>query len=120
MIMFMSFMFFSTLILLIMILMMLVLSKKSFKNREKLSSFECGFDSISKSRIPFSLSFYLIAMIFLIFDVEISLILPMIKSYSFFVFMLNFNFILILLILLLGLILEWKEGALKWFKVMSK
>nr|YP_010580144.1 NADH dehydrogenase subunit 3 [Trichogramma pretiosum]UZS90445.1 NADH dehydrogenase subunit 3 [Trichogramma pretiosum] len=117
MILFILFMIFSMVILMIMIMAMLILSKKSFKNREKLSSFECGFDSISKSRIPFSLSFYLIAMIFLIFDVEISLILPMIKSYSIYIFMLNFNFILIFLILLIGLFLEWKEGALKWFKV---
>nr|QVT11088.1 NADH dehydrogenase subunit 3 [Trichogramma chilonis]QVY57601.1 NADH dehydrogenase subunit 3 [Trichogramma chilonis] len=116
MILFIMFMLFSMMILLLMIMAMLILSKKLFKNREKLSSFECGFDSISKSRIPFSLSFYLIAMIFLIFDVEISLILPMIKSYSIFIFMLNFNFILIFFILLIGLYLEWKEGALKWFK----
>nr|YP_010580157.1 NADH dehydrogenase subunit 3 [Trichogramma cacaeciae]UZS90458.1 NADH dehydrogenase subunit 3 [Trichogramma cacaeciae] len=119
MILFIMFMVFSMLILLLMIMAMLIMSKKSFKDREKLSSFECGFDSISKSRIPFSLSFYLIAMIFLIFDVEISLILPMIKSYSIFIFMLNFNFILIFLILLIGLFLEWKEGALKWFKVSN-
>nr|UYE92298.1 NADH dehydrogenase subunit 3 [Triangulara sp.] len=92
-----------------------ILSKKMIMDREKSSPFECGFDPKSSARIPFSLQFFLIAMIFLIFDVEITLLLPLvltmkmtsIKTFS----LITFLFIFILLI---GLYYEWKSGALNW------
>lgn len=87
-----------------------------FKNREKSSPFECGFDPIVSNRLPFSLQFYLIRIIFLIFDVEIAIILPIVLTFSYIKFIILFNFLIILLILLLGLFIEWKEGALKWLK----
>nr|YP_009726129.1 NADH dehydrogenase subunit 3 [Aenasius arizonensis]QHR84890.1 NADH dehydrogenase subunit 3 [Aenasius arizonensis] len=109
-------MIFSVLIILLMLLMNFLISKKLFKSREKMSPFECGFDPLSKSRLPFSMQFYLISIIFLIFDVEIALILPFIYFNSLSMFMVKMNMLVILLVLIFGLYLEWLDGALKWFK----
>nr|AYE84592.1 NADH dehydrogenase subunit 3 [Encarsia obtusiclava] len=103
-------------ILLLLLILNFIFSKKEFKNREKMSPFECGFDPMSLNRLPFSLQFFLIGILFLIFDVEIAMILPLIKSLSMIYYYININFYFILLILLLGLFIEWKEGALMWFK----
>nr|UDF83697.1 NADH dehydrogenase subunit 3 [Vermileo comstocki] len=92
-----------------------ILSKKTIIDREKSSPFECGFDPKSSSRLPFSLRFFLITIIFLIFDVEIALILPMIiimKTSNIMVWM--FTSSTIILILLIGLYHEWNQGALEW------
>nr|WJW73703.1 NADH dehydrogenase subunit 3 [Lindneromyia sp.] len=92
-----------------------ILSKKSLTDREKNSPFECGFDPKSSSRLPFSLQFYLIAIIFLIFDVEIALILPMVLIINFSnIFMWSITSVIFILILLLGLYHEWNQGALNW------
>nr|UEK75590.1 NADH dehydrogenase subunit 3 [Epistrophe zibaiensis] len=92
-----------------------ILSKKSYSDREKSSPFECGFDPMSSSRLPFSLKFFLITIIFLIFDVEIALILPMIMILKFSNLMLwSITSIIFILILLLGLYHEWNQGMLNW------
>nr|AJG02505.1 NADH dehydrogenase subunit 3 [Tychus niger] len=100
---------------LMMMLLVSLISKKSFNDREKNSPFECGFDPKSSSRLPFSLHFFLISVIFLIFDIEISLLIPLIfimKTINFINFLLiSFFFILILII---GLYYEWNQGALNW------
>nr|QJF46457.1 NADH dehydrogenase subunit 3 [Hydrelia parvulata] len=99
----------------IMMFISIILSKKSFMDREKSSPFECGFDPKSSARIPFSLHFFLITMIFLIFDVEIALIFPIIKLFNlvnFFIWMkISFFFILILLV---GIYHEWNQNMLNW------
>nr|WKU84237.1 NADH dehydrogenase subunit 3 [Tropidia rostrata] len=99
----------------IVMLLATVLSKKSLSDREKSSPFECGFDPMSSSRLPFSLKFFLITIIFLIFDVEIALILPMILilNYSNMI-MWSITSIIFILILLLGLYHEWNQGMLNW------
>jgi NADH-ubiquinone oxidoreductase chain 3 len=60
----------------ILIILNSLIRKKEISTREKTSPFECGFDPKRSARLPFSTRFYLIAVIFLIFDIEITLILP--------------------------------------------
>nr|UAM92170.1 NADH dehydrogenase subunit 3 [Deleaster bactrianus] len=92
-----------------------IISKKTFMDREKSSPFECGFDPKNSARLPFSLHFFLIAIIFLIFDVEITLLIPFIYLIKM-IPPLNFSliFIFFILILLIGIYHEWNQGALDW------
>nr|YP_001648732.1 NADH dehydrogenase subunit 3 [Antrokoreana gracilipes]ABC55884.1 NADH dehydrogenase subunit 3 [Antrokoreana gracilipes] len=90
-------------------------SYRSWWDRESVSAFECGFDPYQSSRLPFSLQFFLVALIFLIFDVEIVLLLP-------FPISLDLNHpltfyagvVLFLAVLLCGTYYEWGSGALNW------
>nr|WKU83748.1 NADH dehydrogenase subunit 3 [Allograpta obliqua] len=99
----------------VVMLLATILSKKSYSDREKSSPFECGFDPMSSSRLPFSLKFFLITIIFLIFDVEIALILPMIMIMKFSNLMYwSITSIIFIIILLIGLYHEWNQGMLNW------
>ena len=98
---------------LLIISLSLVLGESSDIDQEKASPFECGFDPLRNARLPFSMRFFLLAIIFLIFDVEIVLLFPLLIKLSF-----NFDLFCTLsasgffLILLLGLIHEWRENSL--------
>nr|YP_010578706.1 NADH dehydrogenase subunit 3 [Mandarinia regalis]UZP46670.1 NADH dehydrogenase subunit 3 [Mandarinia regalis] len=105
----------SSMISIFFLLLSLLISKKSIMDREKCSPFECGFDPMNLPRIPFSLHFFLITVIFLIFDIEIALILPMIITFK------KVNFIvwwkvssLFIIMLLIGLYHEWNQNMLNW------
>nr|YP_010454228.1 NADH dehydrogenase subunit 3 [Sepietta obscura]QXJ42257.1 NADH dehydrogenase subunit 3 [Sepietta obscura] len=95
----------------------LIINKRSHKDREKNSPFECGFDPSIYTRAPFSMRFFLLAVIFLIFDVEIILIMPLTMN------IMNSNThwpltssVIFLIILLVGLLHEWNQGSLNWLK----
>ena len=81
---------------------------------ERLYAYECGFNSFSDSRDPFDIKFYLVAVLFLIFDLEVSFLFPL----STVIFSLNIISILAILffiiILTIGFVYEWKKGGLGW------
>uniref|UniRef100_UPI0030FEBE56 NADH dehydrogenase subunit 3 n=1 Tax=Bothriocroton auruginans TaxID=188736 RepID=UPI0030FEBE56 len=104
------------LIIIFFILMFFSFKFVGMQMKEKMSPFECGFDPFSQSRVPFSLKFFFIGIIFLVFDVEIVIILPypiLLQNKSFSVI---FSFILINLIILFGLVYEWNLGMIDWLK----
>nr|AER41335.1 NADH dehydrogenase subunit III [Carpodacus rodochroa] len=82
---------------------------------EKLSPYECGFDPLGSARLPFSIRFFLVAILFLLFDLEIALLLPLpwaIQLDSPTTTLIWTSFLLFLLTL--GLIYEWTQGGLEW------
>nr|YP_010615514.1 NADH dehydrogenase subunit 3 [Megalurothrips usitatus]WAT94222.1 NADH dehydrogenase subunit 3 [Megalurothrips usitatus] len=99
----------------ILIILTVLISKKSKNLREKWIPFECGFNFLNQSRMPFSMRFFLIAIIFIIFDVEIALILPLIPTFlKANLFKWTFTKVSFLIILILGIFLEWKELTFEW------
>ncbi len=81
---------------------------------EKLSAYECGFEPFNDSRMEFDIRFYLVAILFIIFDLEIAFLFPWaitLGSIGYFGF---FSMMLFLFILTIGFIYEWKKGALDW------
>nr|WNH37479.1 NADH dehydrogenase subunit 3 [Synodus saurus] len=82
---------------------------------EKLSPYECGFDPLGTARLPFSLRFFLVAILFLLFDLEIALLLPLPWGDQLTSPSNTFSWASLLLILLtLGLAYEWVQGGLEW------
>jgi len=81
---------------------------------EKLYAYECGYSSFSDARDAFDIKFYLVAVLFLIFDLEISFLLPFAVNLSSLVFLDILTIIVFLIILTLGFVYEWKKGGLDW------
>ena len=81
---------------------------------EKLSAYECGFEPFNDSRMEFDIRFYLVAILFIIFDLEIAFLFPWaitLGNIGYFGF---FSMMFFLFILTIGFIYEWKKGALDW------
>nr|AMO26094.1 NADH dehydrogenase subunit 3 [Acanthurus gahhm]WCJ44909.1 NADH dehydrogenase subunit 3 [Acanthurus xanthopterus] len=84
-------------------------------DHEKVSPYECGFDPLGSARLPFSLRFFLIAILFLLFDLEIALLLPLPWADQLTSPLMTFFLASSVLILLtVGLIYEWFQGGLEW------
>ena len=81
---------------------------------EKLSAYECGFSPFSDSRIKFDVRFYLVAILFIIFDLEIAFLFPWAVSLGNIGLLGFYSMMAFLFILTVGFIYEWKKGALEW------
>nr|YP_009535756.1 NADH dehydrogenase subunit 3 [Sperchon plumifer]AYK28786.1 NADH dehydrogenase subunit 3 [Sperchon plumifer] len=95
--------------------MLTTLSKEKNLLKEESSNFECGFQSQTEKNNQMSSQFFMIAILFLIFDVEIAFILPIPLSETMFNLN-NWNILIILIILLTGTLAEWKMGMIEWTK----
>ena len=81
---------------------------------EKLSAYECGFEAFGDSRMEFDVRFYLVAILFIIFDLEIAFLFPWAISLGSLGALGFWSMMVFLLILTIGFIYEWKKGALDW------
>nr|QZR91908.1 NADH dehydrogenase subunit 3 [Mileewa rufivena] len=111
--------FFITVMLMSMAILLLIMtiSKKSIIDTQKSTPFECGFNPTSYKRLPFSIHFFLIAVIFLIFDIEIIIIIPMILTMKTTMSWYWMNTIIsLIIVLIMGLYHEWNNGMLLWTK----
>ena len=81
---------------------------------EKLSPYECGFDAFEDSRIKFDVRYYLVAIVFIVFDLEIAFLFPWAVSLGAIGTAGLAAMGIFLLILVIGFVYEWKKGALEW------
>ena len=87
---------------------------KGEKSDEKLSPYECGFEPFDNSRMKFDVRYYLVAILFIIFDLEIAFLFPWAVSLDSVGKFGLLAMALFLAILVVGFIYEWKKGALEW------
>ena len=81
---------------------------------EKLSAYECGFEAFDDSRMEFDVRFYLVAILFIIFDLEIAFLFPWAISLGSIGALGFWSMMIFLGVLTIGFIYEWKKGALEW------
>ena len=86
----------------------------SHPDPEKLSAYECGFEAFDDARGRFDVRFYLVAILFIIFDLEVAFLFPWAVSLGQFGLLGFWSMIIFLGILTIGFIYEWKKGALEW------
>ena len=90
------------------------LASPSNPDPEKLSAYECGFEAFDDSRMEFDVRFYLVAILFIIFDLEIAFLFPWAVSLGNIGTLGFVSMMIFLFVLTVGFIYEWKKGALDW------
>ncbi|MEP6939000.1 MAG: NADH-quinone oxidoreductase subunit A [Rudaea sp.] len=83
-------------------------------NKEKASAYECGFEAFDDSRMQFDVRYYLIAILFIIFDLEIAFLFPWAVVFKHIGLVALVEMAMFLALLLLGFVYCWKKGALEW------
>ena len=103
----------ATLVALAVIILPKILAEQN-PQKNKLKAYECGFDPFDDARSRFDIRFYLVAILFIIFDLEVSFLFPwcvVISNLPLFAF---WSMVVFLFILTIGFVYEWKKGALEW------
>ena len=90
------------------------ISSPSNPDPEKLSAYECGFNAFDDSRMEFDVRFYLVAILFIIFDLEIAFLFPWAITLGKIGLFGFWSMMIFLAVLTIGFIYEWKKGALEW------
>jgi len=80
----------------------------------KISPYECGFNAFENARIPFDIKFYLVSLLFIIFDLEVAFLFPWAVTLTKIGLLGFWSAMLFLFVLTVGFIYEWKKGALEW------
>ena len=81
---------------------------------EKTSAYECGFNAFDDARMKFDVRFYLVAILFIIFDLEVAFLFPWAISFGSIGIFGYFSMMFFLLVLTIGFVYEWRKGALEW------
>ncbi len=81
---------------------------------EKLSAYECGFAAFDDARMQFDVRFYLVAILFIIFDLEVAFLFPWAVSFGTLGWAGFWSMMIFLAVLTIGFVYEWKKGALEW------
>ncbi|MEO6967763.1 MAG: NADH-quinone oxidoreductase subunit A [Rhodanobacteraceae bacterium] len=81
---------------------------------EKLSPYECGFEAFEDARLKFDVRYYLVAILFIIFDLEIAFLFPWATVFAKIGLTALIEMALFLLLLIVGFVYVWKKGALEW------
>ncbi|MAZ77541.1 MAG: NADH-quinone oxidoreductase subunit A [Legionellaceae bacterium] len=82
--------------------------------KEKTSTYECGFEGVGNSRLPFDVRYYLVAILFILFDLEVAFLVPWAVVFRKLGWFGMLSMLVFILLLLVGFIYEWKKGALEW------
>ena len=110
--------FFFALIFLLLLLTLLLSSKN--QTNEKVSAYECGFEPFSDARHNFQIHFYVVAILFIIFDVEIVFLIPWVLTVSLTGFHGIFSMLIFLFLFFIGFIYEWNSKIINWAWFLSE
>lgn len=92
-------------------------AKGKLKLKTKQLSYECGFEAFGDARTPFNIQFFQVALLFLIFDIELLFIFPWAHDFVNYNYLGYYSMLIFLGVLILGLWFEWVEGVLDWSEI---
>ena len=98
----------------VMIVIVSLIAARQKPDSEKLSPYECGFEPFADARSKFDVRFYLVSILFIIFDLEVAFLFPWAVSLGSIGLFGFWSMIVFLLVLTVGFVYEWKKGALEW------